>query len=128
RRRRRAGQGSGPVSAAPRPRRRGAADPGGRRPRGRGRRTRQARTAPGHGRPGAARPRPVPATAGRAHPPGAEARLMNTRMRRMRPEDVPAVMELEPQLFGRGAWSRGILTEEATRADRYYVVLTEADH
>lgn len=53
---------------------------------------------------------------------------MSTQMRRMSPEDVPAVMELEPQLFGRGAWSRGILTEEATRADRYYVVLTEADH
>src|SRR5699024_5492052 len=128
RRRRRAGQGSGPLSAAPCPGRRRPADPRGRRPRGRGRRTRPPRPAPGRGRPGPARPRPVPAPAGRAHPPGAEARLMNTQMRRMRPEDVPAVMELEPQLFGRGAWSRGILTEEATRADRYYVVLTEADH
>lgn len=53
---------------------------------------------------------------------------MSTQMRRMSPEDVPAVMELEPQLFGRGAWSQAIFTEEATRADRYYVVLTEADH
>lgn len=50
---------------------------------------------------------------------------MSTAMRPMVPEDVDAVMRLEPELFGSAAWSRGIFLEEVGRTDRYYVVVTD---
>lgn len=50
---------------------------------------------------------------------------MTSAMRRMTADDVDAVMRLEPELFGRGAWSRAIFLEEYARPDRYYLVVTE---
>lgn len=51
---------------------------------------------------------------------------MTARLRPMRSEDLDAVLALEPELFGAGAWSRGVYEEELRRADRYYVVVAEA--
>ncbi len=48
-----------------------------------------------------------------------------TTLRAMGPEDLDEVIALEPELFGAGAWSRGVYEEELTRADRYYVVVTD---
>ena len=52
---------------------------------------------------------------------------MTAQLRPMRSEDLSAVIALEPELFGAGAWSRGVYEEELQRADRYYVVVAEAD-
>lgn len=38
--------------------------------------------------------------------------------------DLDAVMALEPELFGAGAWSRAVYQSEIERADRYYVAAT----
>lgn len=48
---------------------------------------------------------------------------MSTRLRRMEPTDLDRVMELEPVLFGVGAWPRGVYEEEVARHDRRYVVV-----
>ena len=50
---------------------------------------------------------------------------MTARLRPMRSEDLGAVLALEPELFGAGAWSRGVYEEELRRSDRYYVVVAE---
>jgi len=41
---------------------------------------------------------------------------MDVRLRPLRVSDLDRVMELEEQLFGAGAWSRGAYVEELTRA------------
>ncbi|GAA4287699.1 ribosomal protein S18-alanine N-acetyltransferase [Georgenia daeguensis] len=41
---------------------------------------------------------------------------MDVRLRPLRESDLDRVMELEVQLFGAGAWSRGAYLEELTRA------------
>jgi len=45
----------------------------------------------------------------------------------MRAGDLDQVLALEVQLFGRGAWSYGMLAEELGGPGRWYVVATERD-
>src|SRR5699024_523640 len=45
--------------------------------------------------------------------------------RAMGPQDLDEVIALEPELFGAGAWSRGVYQEELSRTDRYYLVVTD---
>ena len=52
---------------------------------------------------------------------------MTAQLRLMCSADLSAVIALEPELFVAGAWSRGVYEEELRRADRYYVVVAEAD-
>lgn len=44
-------------------------------------------------------------------------------LRTMTPADLDRVLELEPELFGRDAWSRQTYTTELTWPGRYYVVV-----
>ncbi|WP_147918468.1 ribosomal protein S18-alanine N-acetyltransferase [Ruania zhangjianzhongii] len=48
---------------------------------------------------------------------------MTALLRPMRSEDLGVVIALEPELFGAGAWSRGVYEEELQRADRCYLVV-----
>lgn len=50
---------------------------------------------------------------------------MTARLRPLRAEDLDEVIDLEPELFGAGAWSRGVYEEELARTDRYYVVVAD---
>lgn len=50
---------------------------------------------------------------------------MTARLRPMRSEDLSAVLALEPELFGAGAWSREVYEEELGRADRCYMVIAD---
>lgn len=50
---------------------------------------------------------------------------MTARLRPMRSEDIGAVIALEPELFGAGAWSTAVYEEEVQRTDRYYVVIAD---
>lgn len=52
---------------------------------------------------------------------------MTARLRPMRSEDLSAVIALEPELFGAGAWSRGVYEQELQRRDRYYVVVADPE-
>ena len=52
---------------------------------------------------------------------------MTAVLREMRPEDLDRVVELEPILFGLGAWSRAVYAGEVGRADRRYVVAVADD-
>lgn len=47
------------------------------------------------------------------------------RVRPLRPSDLPRVVELEVELFGRGAWSYGMLAEELGGVGRWYVAAEE---
>ncbi|MFC4554365.1 ribosomal protein S18-alanine N-acetyltransferase [Georgenia faecalis] len=47
------------------------------------------------------------------------------RLRALDHGDLDRVMELEPILFGRGAWSRGMYREELAAPDRYYVAAVD---
>lgn len=48
-----------------------------------------------------------------------------TTLRAMGPQDLDEVIALEPELFGAGAWSRGVYQEELSRTDRYYLVVAD---
>lgn len=47
------------------------------------------------------------------------------RIRPLRASDLPRVVELEVELFGRGAWSYGMLAEELGGVGRWYVAAEE---
>lgn len=47
------------------------------------------------------------------------------RVRPLRASDLPRVVELEVELFGRGAWSHGMLAEELGGLGRWYVAAEE---
>lgn len=47
------------------------------------------------------------------------------RVRPLRASDLPRVVELEVELFGRGAWSYGMLAEELGGLGRWYVAAEE---
>lgn len=47
------------------------------------------------------------------------------RVRPLRASDLPRVVELEVELFGRGAWSYGMLAEELGGVGRWYVAAEE---
>jgi ribosomal-protein-alanine N-acetyltransferase len=49
------------------------------------------------------------------------------RLRDLRNADFDRVLELERTLFGRGAWSYGMLAEELAALGRWYVVAEPAD-
>ena len=48
-------------------------------------------------------------------------------LRVMTPEDVPAAMLLEHELFGDEAWTEGMLREELAAATRHYLVAVEGE-
>ncbi len=47
------------------------------------------------------------------------------RLRPLTPDDLPVLTRLERELFGPGAWSTAMLTEELTGPDRWYVAAVE---
>ena len=51
--------------------------------------------------------------------------LTVARVRPLRASDLPRVVELEVELFGRGAWSHGMLAEELGGLGRWYVAAEE---
>ncbi|WP_235939692.1 ribosomal protein S18-alanine N-acetyltransferase [Occultella kanbiaonis] len=54
-------------------------------------------------------------------------RTVPTGLRPMTGADLDRVIELEPILFGAGAWSREAYDSELTRSDRHYVVVETMD-
>lgn len=65
-----------------------------------------------------------PAGVAAASGPGSASRTQ-ARVRPLRASDLPQVVGLEVELFGRGAWSYGMLAEELGGVGRWYVAAEE---
>lgn len=50
---------------------------------------------------------------------------MTATLRAMSADDLDQVIDLEPELFGAGAWSRGVYEQELAREDRHYLVIAD---